>query len=150
MSDLPVKKNRNWVALLHQAIDGRDEQTKATIMKACGEGCSRDIIALAERFLGARIETVDQLVAGWNLIREHRGLTGKWEYVPEGIRGIFKDCGCPQKDRDRGQRHDRQGRRSMPFPGKNFKPGSGGLTFSYSRSGNMSSQSPSAERTLMS
>jgi hypothetical protein len=29
------------------------------------------------------------------MIREKRGLTGRWEYEEKGIRGIFGECGCP-------------------------------------------------------
>ncbi len=93
--NLPLSKNKNWVSLLHKSIGHLDERLQAAIMKPCGQGCASDIIALAERLLGIRVSSIEHLVTGWNMIRESRGLTGRWEFEHGGIRGIFHECGCP-------------------------------------------------------
>ena len=92
---VPVAKNRSWVALLHKSISGLDERQQAALMKPCGEGCAEDVLALAKRFLGRDVQTIEDLVAGWNMIRENSGLRGRWELGPGEIRGVFKECGCP-------------------------------------------------------
>lgn len=92
---LPVSKNRGWVSLLHAAIGRLDEKQQADIMKPCGQGCAADILSLSEKLLGRKVGSVEDLVEGWNMIRERRGLTGRWEFEPNAIRGIFRECGCP-------------------------------------------------------
>ena len=64
-------------------------------MKPCGQGCAEDILSLSEKFLGRKVSSLEDLIAGWNMIREKRGLTGKWEFEPNAIRGTFRECGCP-------------------------------------------------------
>lgn len=91
----PVAKNKSWVSLLHKSIARLDEKQQAAIMKPSGEGCAEDVLVLCKRFLGRDVRTIEDLVAGWNMIRENRGLRGKWEFEPTEIRGVFKECGCP-------------------------------------------------------
>ena len=93
--NLPIAKNRSWVSLLHKSIAGLDEQQQAAVMKPCGEGCAEDILALCEKILGRKVETIEDLVKGWNLRREQRGMNGKWEFEQNAIRGVFKECSCP-------------------------------------------------------
>lgn len=92
---LPIAKNRSWVSLLHKSIAGLDEQQQAAIMQPCGQRCAEDIPGLCEKILGRKVESLDDLVAGWNMIREQRGLTGKWEFEQNAVRGVFKECRCP-------------------------------------------------------
>ncbi len=93
--NLPINKNKSWVSLLHASISGLDEQQQALIMKPCGQGCAADILSLCERYLGRNVGSLDDLVTGWNMIREARGLSGKWVQEQKSIRGIFRECGCP-------------------------------------------------------
>ena len=93
--DLPIDKNRSWISLLHKSIIGLDENRQAAIMKPCGQGCAEDILSFCEKFLRRKVNSLEDLVTGWNMLRENRGLNGKWEFEPDAIRGIFKECGCP-------------------------------------------------------
>jgi predicted hydrocarbon binding protein len=93
--NLPITKNKSWISLLHKSIAGLDEKQQAAIMKPCGQGCAEDILALCEKILGKKVETIEDLVNGWNLRREQRGLNGKWEFEQNAIRGVFKECSCP-------------------------------------------------------
>ena len=54
-------------------------------MKPCGQGCAEDILLLCEKLLGRKVETIEDLIAGWNLRREQRGLNGKWEFEQDAI-----------------------------------------------------------------
>ncbi len=92
---LPIDKNRSWTALLHKSIDALDQARQAAIMKPCGEGCASDILSLCEKFLGKKVDSLDDLITGWNMIRDKRGLTGKWVFEQQAVRGIFRECGCP-------------------------------------------------------
>lgn len=93
--NLPINKNKSWISLLHKSIAKLDENQQAAVMKSCGQGCADDILSLCERFLGKKVGSIEELIAGWNMIRDNRGLTGKWEFEQNAIRGIFKECGCP-------------------------------------------------------
>lgn len=93
--NLPVAKNKNWISHLHKSIAGLDEQQQAAIMKPCGKGCAEDILLLCEKVLGRKVATIEDLIAGWNMRREQRGLTGKWKFEQNAIRGLFKECSCP-------------------------------------------------------
>ncbi len=92
---IPIEKNKSWISLLHKSIAGLDEKQQAALMKSCGQGCASDILFLCEKFLGRKVASLEDLIAGWNMIREKRGLSGMWEFEQEGIRGVFKECGCP-------------------------------------------------------
>ncbi len=93
--DLPVNKNKSWISLLHKSISRLDANQQSTLMKSCGQGCASDMLALCEKFLGKKVGSLEDLIAGWNMIREKRGLTGRWEFERNAIRGIFGECGCP-------------------------------------------------------
>lgn len=92
---LPINKNKSWTTLLHQSVNRLDQTLQAAIMKPCGEGCATDILSLCEKCLGKKVDSLEDLITGWNMIREKRGLTGKWEFETQAVRGIFKECGCP-------------------------------------------------------
>ena len=93
--NIPVEKNRRWVALLQKSIAGLDERQQAALMEPCGQGCAEDILVLCRKFLGRKVGSIDDLVEGWNRIREQRGLTGRWERLQDGFEGVFGECGCP-------------------------------------------------------
>jgi predicted hydrocarbon binding protein len=93
--NMPLHKNRSWIAHLHKGIDQLDERTKAAIMRPAGEACASDLLSLCEKYLEKKIESVEDLVAGWNIVREERRLTGKWQIKGHTIRGVFEECGCP-------------------------------------------------------
>ena len=93
--NLPINKNKSWISLLHKSISGLDENQQAAIMKPCGQGCASDLLSLCEKLLGKKVNSLEDLITGWNMIRDKRGLTGRWEYEPNAVRGIFKGCGCP-------------------------------------------------------
>ncbi len=93
--NLPLNKNKSWIALLHKSINGLDENQQAAIMKPCGQGCASDVLALCEKLLGKKVNSLEDLITGWNMIRDKRGLTGRWEFELNAVRGIFRECGCP-------------------------------------------------------
>ena len=92
---VPIEKNQRWIEALEQGIDALDEDIRATIMKPAGESCASDIRILCEKYLGRRIYSLDDLIAGWNKLRENRGLNGRWEITENHVRGVFEECGCP-------------------------------------------------------
>jgi hypothetical protein len=92
---IAAKKNQRWVAGLHEGIDQLDQDLKNKIMKPAGNNCALDLLALCEKYLEKRIESIEGLVSGWNVLREKRNLKGKWEFEGKNIRGIFGECGCP-------------------------------------------------------
>jgi hypothetical protein len=93
--DIPIKKNRSWMARLHDGIDHLDQDLKYAIMKPAGEACASDILLLCERYLGKKVSTVEDIIAGWNIIRDRRNLKGRWVIEGNTLRGIFGECGCP-------------------------------------------------------
>jgi len=93
--NLPVNKNKSWISQLHKSISKLDDKQQAAIMKPCGEGCAEDILALCEKILGRKVASIEDLIEGWNIRREQRGSHGKWEFEPNAIRGIFRECSCP-------------------------------------------------------
>jgi hypothetical protein len=93
--NIPVDKNRSWITGVYKGIEGLEESTKASIMRPAGQACAGDIAVLCERYLGRAINTTDDLVSGWNILRERRGLTGLWKTEGNIIRGVFGECGCP-------------------------------------------------------
>ncbi len=93
--NIPVDKNRSWMESLYKGIDQFDQNMKAAIMKPGGQACAADIISLCEKHLGKKIKTVDDLLSGWNMLRDKRNLKGRWESEANSVRGIFGECGCP-------------------------------------------------------
>ncbi len=90
-----INKNRSWIAHLHKSIDQLDESTKAAVMRPAGAACASDLFSLCEKYLEKKIESVEDLIAGWNGVREERGLRGKWQIMGQAITGVFSECGCP-------------------------------------------------------
>ncbi len=93
--NIPTNKNRSWVAGLHEGIQRLDQDRQRAIMKPAGAACASDLMSLCEKYLGKEVRSLDDLVTGWNVLREKRNLTGKWEYEGNGLRGVFGECGCP-------------------------------------------------------
>ncbi len=90
-----INLNKRWIAALHGSIDKLDEGLKLSIMNSAGVKCAADLLLLCEKYLGKQINTVDDLISGWNILRDKRNLKGRWEYASDMIRGIFGECGCP-------------------------------------------------------
>jgi len=89
------RKLSDWVANLHRSVELLEQDLQKAIMKPAGAGCAAGIISMSESCLGKEIKTVEQLVCGWNLLRERHHLTGGWQAEENGtIRAIFGECGC--------------------------------------------------------
>jgi len=93
--NIPINKNKNWIAGLHESIDKLSQDQKLVIMKPAGKKCTSDLLSICEKYLGKQVDTIEDLVTGWNLLRDERKLKGKWKYEGNIIRGIFGECGCP-------------------------------------------------------
>ncbi len=93
--NIPIDKNRSWTAGLHEGIDKLDQNLKYAIMKPAGKACASDLMLLCEKYLGKKIATLEDLTAGWNMVRDKRGLAGRWKFEGNAIRGVFGECGCP-------------------------------------------------------
>ncbi|MCG8632437.1 MAG: hypothetical protein MI863_01345 [Desulfobacterales bacterium] len=93
--NIPIEKNKRWVGSIHDSIDLLGEDAKNLVMKQAGKGCVSDILTLCEDSIGHRINSIQDLVDGWNTLRKSRGLVGGWELVDGHVKGIFHECGCP-------------------------------------------------------
>lgn len=93
--NIPTNKNRKWVANLHRSIDQLGEEQKVFIMKQAGIDCASDLLKLCESYLGRPIDTIKDLVSGWNILRDSRNLKGIWKLENNIVHGIFNECGCP-------------------------------------------------------
>lgn len=93
--NIPVDKNRRWIASLHSSIDRLAENEKASLMKPAGKECASDLLALCEESLGREIETIEDLVLGWNIAREKRGIEGSWQIEGQTVTSTLQSCGCP-------------------------------------------------------
>lgn len=93
--NIPVTKNRSWVTGLHEGIRRLDRDQQRAIMQPAGAECAVDLMALCAKYLGKEVSSLEDLVTGWNTLREKRNLKGKWVFEGGGIRGIFGECGCP-------------------------------------------------------
>lgn len=93
--DIPIQKNRKWVASLHKRIDELGPGLTRKIMSAAGVDCASDVWTHCEARLGKPLTTVEELVEGWNLLREARNLRGRWVMENGAPHGVFHECGCP-------------------------------------------------------
>lgn len=91
----PIGKNKSWISLLHKSIAGLGQQMQAEIMKPCGQGCAEDSLLLCEEILRRKVSSIEDLIEGWNIRRKERGLSGKWVFEENAIRGVFNECSCP-------------------------------------------------------
>jgi len=92
---VPIGKNRIWIKGIHEGIDQLGEDIKLGVMRPAAIHCAADLLVLCEDYLGKLIDSENDLITGWNLLRKDRGLTGNWVWEGEVIRGIFNECGCP-------------------------------------------------------
>jgi len=92
---IPIDKSRRWISGLHQGMNRLDDDTKLEVMKPAASHCMVDILSLCKEYLGKEIDSVDDLLSGWNMLRKDRELNGNWVYEGTVIRGIFSECGCP-------------------------------------------------------
>ena len=92
---IPIDKNRKWVANLHESIDSLSKEQKSSIMKQAGSNCADDLFRRCESLLGRQINSIKDLIRGWNILRNSRNLKGKWAFEDNLVHGIFYECGCP-------------------------------------------------------
>ena len=92
---IPINKNKRWVESLHKSIDKLSEDLKGVIMKQAGTRCASDILALCEEHFGWQIDTIEDLVNSWNILRDSRNLRGKWKMEGGSVHATFHECGCP-------------------------------------------------------
>lgn len=92
---IPIDKNRKWIANLHKAIDMLSVEQKASIMKQASTSCADDLLKLSESYSGRQINSIKDLVSGWNILRDSRNLEGRWNFENNIVHGIFYGCGCP-------------------------------------------------------
>ncbi len=83
------------IAALYEGIGSLDEGAQRKAMQSAGVQCANGLLPLCEERLGRKIETIEELIAGWNKLRESRNLGGRWEFTGDAVRGIFPECGCP-------------------------------------------------------
>lgn len=95
MNTTPININKRWIASLHESIDQLDPNLKLEIMKPVGIGCTLDILSLCKEYNGKEVKTIEELVSGWNMLRNKRNLKGGWKLEKNFVRGIFHECGCP-------------------------------------------------------
>jgi hypothetical protein len=93
--DIPISKNRSWISNLHESIGRLDENLKAAIMRPAGQACAAELLSLCVKHLGKEVSSIEDLVTGWNMVRDKRNLKGRWEFEGNALRGIFGECGCP-------------------------------------------------------
>ena len=92
---IPIDKNKKWVGNLHKSIDQLQEEQKTLLMKQAGAHCANDLLKLCESFLGRQIDSINDLVSGWNILRDSRNLKGRWKFEKNIVHAIFDECGCP-------------------------------------------------------
>lgn len=93
--NVPTGKNRRWTKGLHEGIDQLGEDIKLGVMRPAAIHCAEDLLLLCEDYLGKPIDSENDLISGWNMLRNNRGLTGNWVLENEIIKAIFNECGCP-------------------------------------------------------
>jgi len=92
---LLLEKNKRWIEAIEKGIVGLDPQQQKLVMQQAGRDCSLDIWTLCEKALETTVDSVADLVRGWNLVRERRNLHGDWVLEGKVVRGVFEECGCP-------------------------------------------------------
>lgn len=90
-----INKNKKWVTSLLESIELLSEQQKLFIMKHAGMECASDLLLICADHLGRQVDTIEDLVIGWNILRDSRNLKGKWQFENGVAHGIFYECGCP-------------------------------------------------------
>jgi len=89
------QKNQKWIESLHEGISLLHKTDQEALMRNAGISCVSDILQLCESSLGHKIKTISDLINGWNILRESKGLEGVWQSNGLEITGMFHECGCP-------------------------------------------------------
>jgi hypothetical protein len=92
---LQLEKYKRWIGAIEKGIVGLDPQQQKLVKQEPGRECSLDIWALCEKALETTVDSVADLVRGWNLVRQSRNLHGDWVLEGKVVRGVFEECGCP-------------------------------------------------------
>lgn len=88
-------KLKGWVEALESGLGGLSEEARLSVMRPAGAACARQIWRLCAEQLGREIGGPEDLVAGWNLLRQARGLVAGWRLVPGGAVAELDSCSCP-------------------------------------------------------
>ncbi|MBU0965034.1 MAG: hypothetical protein KKA54_01520 [Proteobacteria bacterium] len=92
---LLLEKNKRWIGAIEKGIAALDPREQKLVMQDAGRDCSPDIWGLCEKALGSPVDSVDDLIRGWNLVRQSRNLHGDWVVEGNVVHGVFTECGCP-------------------------------------------------------
>jgi hypothetical protein len=90
-----IEKSRKWIGAIEKGIVSLNTQQQKLIMREAGKDCSLDIWTLCEKTLESTVNSVDDLIHGWNLVRQSRNLNGDWVVEGNTVHGVFEECGCP-------------------------------------------------------
>lgn len=90
-----LAKNRRWTSALEKGIVGLPMDLQLEVMQGPGADCAQDIMKLCTKYLGHAPEGIEDLLKGYNLLREALGLHGKWRLKDGVAMGAFQECGCP-------------------------------------------------------
>ena len=86
-----LEKNKRWIRAIEQGVASPEPKQQKLVMKEAGKNCSQDMWTLCEKALGAKVESVADLVLGWNLVRQSRNLNGDWLLEENVVHGEFKE-----------------------------------------------------------
>lgn len=90
-----LAKNRRWTSALEKGIAGLPGDLQQEVMQGPGADCAQDIMKLCTKYLGYAPKDIEDLMKGYNLLRETLGLHGKWRLKDGVAMGAFQECGCP-------------------------------------------------------
>lgn len=89
-------KNRQWTCALEEGIAGLPKDLQQQVMQGPGKDCAQVIKKLCSKYLGREVQDIEDLLEGYNLLRENLGLRGgKWRLEDGMAMGVFSECGCP-------------------------------------------------------
>lgn len=92
---LILAKNRQWTCALEKGLAKLPEDLQREVMQGPGADCAHVIMHLCGKNLGHAPEGIEDLLEGYNLLRESLGLHGKWQLKDGVAIGVFSECGCP-------------------------------------------------------
>jgi len=93
--NVPNEKSRRWIKGLHEGIDQLGEDIKLNVMRSAAIHCAEDLLLLCKDYLGKPINSEKDLISGWIMLKNDRGLTSNWVLEDNIIRATFNECGCP-------------------------------------------------------
>jgi predicted hydrocarbon binding protein len=89
-------KNRQWTCELEKGIAKLPGELQQQVMQGPGKDCAQVILKLCTKYLGHATKGIEDLLDGYNLMRENLGLHGgKWRMEGGEAVGVFSECGCP-------------------------------------------------------